>query len=87
MSEKENKMEYDLFCKIGDTVEIIKTVKSTPWPDEGDPETIEKGLKYKVANLIGYGWDLELIEGNGPKFVRILNSKMPSLVKIIEKKT
>ncbi len=86
VSKKVN-MDTELYCSVGDTVEIITTIETNPWLDEGEPEKIKKGSKYQVADLIGSGWDLKLIEGNGPKLIRILNSEMPGLVKIIKTKT
>jgi hypothetical protein len=77
MTTQKNKK---LFCQIGDMVEVIHTIETNPWSGE-KAETISTGARYKAVALIGWGWDLELVKGNGPKEVRILNSEMGKFVK------
>ena len=77
-------MKEDLFCGVGDKVEIISELETSPWPGEARSKRIEKGAIYRVVDIIGYGYDLTLIKGNGPKSLRILNSNMASCAKIIE---
>ena len=70
-----------LFCAVGECVEFMRTVK-TRSPDADEVEVVEKGAVYKAVRLTGYGWDLELFRGIGPKYVRILNSQMPEYVRL-----
>ena len=84
MSDEIKKTNIKLYCRVGDTVEITKKIETNPAPNKGNPEQIEKGTIYQVADLIGLGWDLELVKGSGPKLIRIMNSSMPSLAKIIK---
>lgn len=65
-----------LFCKIGDELQFIVEI---------DSQNIKKGDVYKTIDLIGYGWDLERIEGDGTFFIRILNSEMSGYVILLEK--
>lgn len=62
------------FCKVGDTVEFIREVTT------GNDENVKIGDKYTVVALIGWGWDLKKISGEGAIFLRILNSKMKDYV-------
>ena len=77
-----SKDDQNLFCRIGDVVEITHAIKTNPWPD-AKSQTIPSGTRYKAVALTGYGWDLKLIKGNGPEEVRILNSEMHKYLKRI----
>ena len=72
-----------LFCKKGDILKFIKDLETNPWPDE-EKKIISEGDCYQAQNVVGYGWDLEKVKGNGPKFVRILNSEMKNYLIIIK---
>lgn len=71
-----------LFCEIGDQVEFIRAVKPAPTKD-GTSTSIAAGSRYKVTRLVGSGWDLELLSGDGPVEVRLLNSQMGEYVKVL----
>ncbi|HRH41861.1 MAG TPA: hypothetical protein PKY82_09475 [Pyrinomonadaceae bacterium] len=64
-----------LFCEIGDKLKFIVEINS---------QNIKKGDVYKTIDLIGYGWDLERMEGNGTQQIRILNSEIKNYVTILE---
>ena len=78
------KTQFDpLFCKVGDVLEIKEEITTTPWPGEIS-EVVEKGALYKAIGLVGFRWDLNLVEGNGPIHLRILNSNMTRYTRIIK---
>lgn len=70
-----------LFCKIGDTVEFTRDLYSEFWDDE--EKEVKIGDKYKTVNLIGSGWDLQKVTGEGPEYLRIINSEMKDYVKVL----
>jgi hypothetical protein len=63
-------------CKLGDLLEIKEDIETSPWEGE-KAELVKKGSVYKTVNLVGAGWDLELVRGSGPRNLRILNSLIP----------
>ena len=67
--------EDSLVCNIGDRL-VVHTSKKT---EEG--ERLEVGALYEVSNRFGYGWDLHLLQGDGAKVVRVLNSRLRSIFK------
>lgn len=72
-----------LFCEIGSQVEFVKAV--APTHREGElTTTIAVGDRYRVARLVGFGWDLQRVSGKGPMEVRLLNSQMKEYVKIAD---
>jgi hypothetical protein len=71
-----------LFCKRGDLVEFITEAVANPRHDE-PPLTIPKGARYRVVDLIEFGWDLRRETGTGPHEVRIMNSQMPLYVVVV----
>ena len=68
--ELSNKSSEQLFCKLGDTVEFIREIVTD------NNERVRIGDRYKVVDLISWGWDLERVSGEGAVFLRILNSEM-----------
>jgi hypothetical protein len=68
----------ELNIEIGDIVEFTRDVSIDS--REGDTSFVEKGARYRVENLVGFGWDLEFVSGHGPTWVRILNSDVPKYV-------
>jgi hypothetical protein len=69
-----NNPSQQLFCKVGDTLEFIREVILD------SNERVNIGDRYTVVNLIGSGWDLEKLSGEGSTFLRILNSEMKDYV-------
>ena len=72
-----------LFCKLGDLVEFISGVFTTPEDDEA-PLEISRGARYRAVGLVEFGWDLRRESGVGPVDVRILNSQMARYVVVVE---
>lgn len=72
-----------LFCDIGDTV--VVTSRAEFCDDESDTgrSFAEAGTIYKVVGLVEWGWDLIRESGTGPKQIRVLNSTMPSIMKVV----
>jgi hypothetical protein len=75
-----------LFCNVGDVVEFIVEVARTP-PEVDAPVRIAIGSQYETVALIGWGWDLRRITGEGPDEIRILNSEMPTYVRVKQSKS
>lgn len=73
-----------LFCSVGDIVEFIVAITTTPWPGE-EPTEVKVGSKYEIIDLVGEGWDLKRLSGDGPIELRILNSDMDRYVTIAKK--
>lgn len=74
-------IEIDLFCEIGDSVAFIEDIEQSQF-DDGSA-IAKKGDCYKVVDLVGSGWDLERISGDGPQYLRIINSDMKKYVRIL----
>jgi hypothetical protein len=72
-----------LFCKLGDLVEFVSDVFTTPKDDEA-PLEISKGARYRAVGLVEFGWDLRRESGVGPVDVRVLNSQMARYVVVVE---
>lgn len=68
-----------LFCATGDVVEFSVDVVFPRWQDE-TTETVRAGACYVTTGLVGFGWDLERVSGQGPERLRILNSEMSKYV-------
>ena len=64
----------ELYCGVGEMLVFVCKV-------ETESGIIEKGDKYLAAEMIGFGWNLERVTGNGPPTVRILNSQMGRYLK------
>lgn len=71
-----------MFCEVGDLVEFFADVHWNSSPGNGD---VKAGNRYEVIDLIGAGWDLRRISGNGPEYLRIMNSKMREYVIVVSK--
>lgn len=72
-----------LFCEVGDEVEFVKAAVARDW--EGELRTaIAVGDRYRAVGLVGRGWDLQRVSGNGPMELRLLNSKMKEYVKVAD---
>jgi hypothetical protein len=72
-----------LFCRVGDLVEFTITTEVRDW-DGASTNLVEAGARYEAVALVGWGWDLELRQGHGPRYIRLLNSQMPERVRVIE---
>jgi hypothetical protein len=57
-----SKISANLFCAIGDVVEANETIHTSPH-EESSSLIVHEGNKYVATSLIGWGWDLELIQG------------------------
>lgn len=69
------------FCEIGDVVEFVMEVTTTP-VDEKAAERIAPGARYITVALVGAGWDLRRVLGQGPDEIRILDSQMHKYVRL-----
>jgi hypothetical protein len=76
-----------LFCNVGDVVEFIAEITATTPPDGELPMRVPIGSQYETVGLVGYGWDLRRITGDGPDEVRVLNSDMPKYVRVMQTKS
>ena len=72
-----------LFCRVGDLVEFTITTEVRDW-EGASTNLVEAGACYEAIALVGWGWDLERRQGNGPQFIRLLNSQMPERVRVLE---
>lgn len=77
--------EADLFCRVGDVVEITRRVEVYVNEEETITRFAELGAIYKVAGLVEWGWDLVHESGDGPTHIRIINSQMASIVKVVRR--
>jgi hypothetical protein len=74
--------EQLLFAPAGSIVEFTRDVETTPWPGE-KAKTVRVGARYKLVRIVGAGWDLSRVQGNGPEELRLLDSQMGDYVKLI----
>jgi hypothetical protein len=79
MSDNENPFdkippvdETELVTRIGERLKV-RVPKAT---EEGEP--IQVGAIYEVVDRFAYAWQLRLVQGDGAKEVRVLNSTIDS---------
>lgn len=78
----EKKYEIQWNCKVGDILEFINDVTTHSW-DKDHEEVAKKGDRYKVQGQVENGFDLVKISGEGPEEIRILNSLIPTYLKVV----
>ena len=64
--------DEDLVIELGDHLRLIASVDLT----DGDEEPIHlepEGQVYRAYDRKGAGWDLDLVSGDGPQHIRVLN--------------
>lgn len=69
--------EAKLVCRIGDLLQTKDVIAL----DDGDKAKHE--ATYRVTGRVYYGWDLELAAGVGPRTIRVLNSSVLDLFRIL----
>jgi hypothetical protein len=67
----------ELVCQIGDHLVVIASAIT----EEGQDVCI--GSTYQVIERVGYAWKLSLVQGGGASDLRILNSRMLSLFRVL----
>ena len=75
-----------LFCEKGTVLRLKKNItihyhKEDSWEVE-KTEPISKGTLFKVANIVGYGFDLVSLDSK-KREVRFINSSMPEHFEIL----
>ena len=74
-------------CKVGDLLEVIADMTLSDWPEPGgEPTRTEmkaNGQAFRVADLKGRGFNLELVSGSGPPEIRAMNSEIPGRYKVL----
>ena len=75
-------------CKVGDFLEVIADGTLYDWPDGPGGKRVSEEMRaegqiYRVADLKGRGFDLELVSGNGPPEIRAMNSEIPRRYKVV----
>jgi hypothetical protein len=74
--------QWEPFCAVGDVVEFVDDTTAETF-DGLSSSRVEKGARYRAVRLVGAGWDLERVAGEGPHEVRLLNSEMTKRVRIV----
>ena len=73
-------------CALGDLLEVIAPLDLIGTMDDPTPSVIQaSGQIYKASGLVGRGWDLVRISGNGPDEIRILNRYVKKYFKVLPK--
>ena len=67
--------EVSLVCKIGDQLVVHQATLT----EEG--ERVEVGSLYEVEERVQHAWILRLVQGPGATQLRILNSKLMSILR------
>jgi len=76
--------EAERACNIGDLLAVKAPLELTGTMEKYSPSTVKAaGQVYKVVGLFGRGWDLELVSGEGPYEVRVLNGYVKKYFKRI----
>lgn len=68
-----------LVCEVGDTLVAVRRAPMN------HPRDLTEGDTYRVVGRVYYGWDLQLISGDGPPEVRMLNSQILDYFRIAAK--
>jgi hypothetical protein len=76
--------ERTQFAPEGSIVEFNVEIATTPWPGER-ASVVPKGSRYKLVRLVGFGWDLERVGSLGPEALRLLDSQMEGMVRVVSK--
>ncbi len=74
--------EQAFFAPVGSIVEFTRDVETTPWPGE-EANTVRAGARYKLVRIVGAGWDLSRVQGDGPEELRLLDSQIGDYVKLV----
>ena len=71
-------------CNVGDLLEVIAPLASSgSWEDPTPMITKPSGQIYRAIRLVSRGWDLELVSGNGPQEIRIMNGYVLDYFKVL----
>lgn len=71
------------FAPEGSIVEFKIEVSTNSWPGER-ASVVPKGSRYKLVRLVGFGWDLERVGSLGPDALRLLDSQMEGMVRVVK---
>jgi hypothetical protein len=75
-----------LFCSIGDLIEFVDEIPITAL-DGNLLQPIKRGDRYRASELIGWGWNLDRVVGEGPESVRMLNSHLFERARIVSNRS